>query len=618
MILKLTEVEKTVSPAGAGYWVQVHDFTPEDVQERAKRGRLVAILGVFDPEEGETMKLVELGREVLAFFHEQYYGDLDGGVLDKLKRSLVKISEEFGERVEVATLVDLNEVLYVGFSGGARIYVWVEGNSGFIGKEDSQKARVFSFLKKKDTKLILGTTNFWEKFGEGRIKALLESDKNCREIAEELAVVIGSMAEGSGMGGVMVKIGESSENEIVEIETGQGMNSAVIMETSGKWKAGLTNFWEHTRMDIISHRGRMGWMKRINWGVILVIVLGILIVGGGFWRQYQANNGVRVAEKIAEVEQKLKEASILADTNSERAKEILESVRPELPELAKLKNEKASKLLTEFKAIEETASGLVRLEFKEAEDLALLRDGLVINKTKKAGKNIILLDSNGGRIINFDTDKDKGEVVLGGETLVGTRMLAYYPGYVYAAGSFGVKECTTSEWKCTQKIENTDLPVGMTDMAVWAGNLYILDGQTGRVWKYPKQTTGFGKKVSWMEADNNLVESENIQIDGRIWAGFLDGGIGKYNAGVKENFQITNLSTPSLGKNIVMYTSEDETKLYVLDPNNKRIVVVEKNGSFGKQFTAEVIGSATGLVVFEDKARLYLSVGSKIYRADIP
>jgi len=618
MALKLTEVEKAVSPAGAGYWVQVHDFMPEDAQERVKRGRLVAILGVSNSEEGETMKLVELGREVLSFFHEQYYGDLEGGVLEKLKQSLVKITEEFGNRVEVATLVDVNEVLYVGFCGGAKICAWADGNFGFVGGEDSIAVRVFSYWKKKDTKLILGTANFWEKFGEGRIRALLESDKNCREIAEELAVVIGSVEEGSGMGGVILKIGESSDDEIAEIEAEREELPKTSLEVNSKWKAGLTNFWGQTRTGIFSHREKMAWMRKINWGIVLVIVLGILIVGGGFWRQYQTNNGTRVAEKIAEVEQKLKEASILADTNSERAKEILESVKPDLRELAKLKNEKITKLLEEARIIEETASGLVRLEFKEAADLALLREGLVINKIKKAGNKLMLLDSAGGRVVSYDTEKDNGEVVLGGEILSGTRMLAYYPGYVYVAGNLGVKECVMDNWKCSQKIEGTELPAGMTDIAIWAGNLYVLDGQLGKIWKYPKQSTGFGKKVSWMEGDKNLLGSENIQIDGRIWVGFLEGGIGKYNAGVKENFEISNLSAPSLGKNIMVYTSEDETKLYVLDPTNKRIVVIEKNGSFVKQFVAEVIGSATGIAVYEDKARIYLSVGSKMYRAEIP
>ena len=151
-------------------------------------------------------------------------------------------------------------------------------------------------------------------------------------------------------------------------------------------------------------------------------------------------------------------------------------------------------------------------------------------------------------------------------------------------------------------------------MAIWTGNLYALDGQVGTIWKY----AAFGGKTMWMEADKDLLGSENIQIDGKIWTGFLSGGVGKYNQGARESYKVIELPSPDLGKNNVVYTTENETKLYILDPSNKRIVVAEKDGRFVKQFVADVLGQTTGLVVYEDKARIYLSLESKIYRADIP
>jgi len=616
MSLAICEVEKAVSPAGSGYWVQVHDFTPENTEEKKLRGRLVAILGVRGDAEGETMQMVELGREVLSRLHELYFGDLAGGVLDRLKISMEKLEEEFENKVEVAAAVDMEKTLYVSTNGGARVFAKTEEAMGLVGGEIKTTTRAFSMIKVKKITLILGTGNFWEKFGEGRIKAIVESDRSAVEMAEEMAVMVGSEEVGGGVGGVIVKIDETPEEEINEVIPAREPDGHLII--AERWKTGMFNFWGQTRKKFDNDRVAFGSGGGARWGGVVLAILAALIIGGGIWRQVKGSNQATTNNKLVEVEQKLAEIKMLVDYNPTRATEMLLEIQKDIDNLGKVRGEKAKNLVTEAGQLKEQAAGIVRTNFTEIFDLSLLREGLKAEKMKKAEGNILILDATSGRVVNFLTDKEKGDVVLGGTDTAGVNSLTYYPGLLYLAGSGGIKECSLESWKCTLAVQGTEVPAGITDAAVWTGNLYVLDGQEGKIWKYQKTGASFGKKISWMDTDPALVGAGSMGIDGQIWVSLVGGGVGKYNRGQKEDFTIPGEAALGIGKAAVMNTSDDEQKLYILDTENGRIVIVDKNGERVKQLVSDTIKQATAIVVYEDKGKLYLAAGSKIYKTDLP
>ncbi|HNP89391.1 MAG TPA: hypothetical protein PKI75_02045, partial [Candidatus Woesebacteria bacterium] len=94
------EIAKIVGTPGSSSWAQIHTFTPEEKEKLNLRGELLAVIGLRSVEAG--METVALGREILSRLHEEYFGNLEGGALPRLKSSLEKIHEEWPE-VEIVS-----------------------------------------------------------------------------------------------------------------------------------------------------------------------------------------------------------------------------------------------------------------------------------------------------------------------------------------------------------------------------------------------------------------------------------------------------------------------------------------------------------------------------------
>jgi len=107
-----------------------------------------------------------------------------------------------------------------------------------------------------------------------------------------------------------------------------------------------------------------------------------------------------------------------------------------------------------------------------------------------------------------------------------------------------------------------------------------------------------------------------MSIDGSIWLLFSDGTISKYTKGTSDNFKISGLDAP-LSKPSKIVTNADMTNVYVLDTGNKRIVTIDKKGTYLSQVVSDTLSSATELIVDEkNKKARFLSSG-KIYEVGL-
>ncbi|MEI6478091.1 MAG: hypothetical protein WCO52_03840 [bacterium] len=133
------------------------------------------------------------------------------------------------------------------------------------------------------------------------------------------------------------------------------------------------------------------------------------------------------------------------------------------------------------------------------------------------------------------------------------------------------------------------------DIASYNGNVYILDGTTGLLWKYTNGGTTYSKGVSIIDTTKyDIKKSVSVAIDGSIYILKQDGSLMKFTSGAEDtSFKIKSLPTLSatLTQPVQVITSVDMDEIYVLDAgvssgnhSTVRILVFDKTGLFLRQY----------------------------------
>jgi hypothetical protein len=103
-----------------------------------------------------------------------------------------------------------------------------------------------------------------------------------------------------------------------------------------------------------------------------------------------------------------------------------------------------------------------------------------------------------------------------------------------------------------------------------------------------------------------------MAIDGSVWLGSSNGRIWKFTGGKEDTFLPQGVD-PAFGKNLRVYINDTTNNMYVLDVGNKRVVVLQKDGTYLAQYAWTDPIIPTQLVVSEEQKKIYLLAGGKLY-----
>jgi len=148
---------------------------------------------------------------------------------------------------------------------------------------------------------------------------------------------------------------------------------------------------------------------------------------------------------------------------------------------------------------------------------------------------------------------------------------------------------------------------------VYNTRLYTLDNANNQIYKHNTTQTGYDKGTPWIKGtppDFSLAIS--FAIDGSIYVLASDGTIQKFNGGEPQAFTISGLE-PALDRPTEIYTYNDIANLYVLEPTNKRVIVLSKEGKLIKQYTSDAWTNPTSMVIDETRQTIYLLDQNIIY-----
>ncbi|OGH72292.1 MAG: hypothetical protein A2921_03655 [Candidatus Magasanikbacteria bacterium RIFCSPLOWO2_01_FULL_43_20b] len=156
--------------------------------------------------------------------------------------------------------------------------------------------------------------------------------------------------------------------------------------------------------------------------------------------------------------------------------------------------------------------------------------------------------------------------------------------------------------------------VKIIDTFVYNRKVYTLDRANGEIFKHSQTQTGFDKGVAWLKDEGvDLKDAVSLAIDGDMFVLKQNGEILKLVAGKKEEFAISGLE-PKLDKPLAIWTYNNLANIYLLEPTNKRVVILDKTGKLVGQYTAVEWQNPTGMIVDETKKTIYILDSNKIYK----
>jgi len=156
-----------------------------------------------------------------------------------------------------------------------------------------------------------------------------------------------------------------------------------------------------------------------------------------------------------------------------------------------------------------------------------------------------------------------------------------------------------------------------TDIKTYGKYVYILNPVENQIWKYERRRTKYSGAIAY-NTGADLSSAVSIAIDGSIYILSSDGKIQRIFRGENKPYNFKNLpSIPFSGKNLKIFTSKDHDFLYVLDPDNSRVLIFEKGDQFAiykKQIIfKDVKTSARDFFVDSSGQKIAILTKDKIY-----
>jgi hypothetical protein len=627
----LLSAKITSSPNQFG-WTQIHEFHPEKPELLEARGHFYAAISCSEPIDATRHKTLGIdnifvGREVLTRLHEEYYGESSLGAFNAIGESVTKVAKEFSsiyKNIEIAAMSYVGGVVYSSAIGGGEIILFRQNMLARLlmsksGIEEMGKAVTASGYPQEGDILIAATSSFFQKYSEGVIRAALQIGELSQAVERLSGQYDGNLSA------VLVKFGDkeksiTSQVNKINIEQGVGEEGGKITDADVTKRKNIFNIiasiipekpvrLRRRKEDDEIVQGRRKTTASV--GVILLLILLVSIIFG-ISQKTRVDKQKDVEEKITSAELKLDEALSLYPLNQERARELFLESRQMVDELEDLDNEKLGELREKLKVNLESVLGEHESSAESFLDLTLLSDGFNGNLLGFDEENLYILDSGSSRVISVDLNSKRSEVVAGPNFAEGATDIAAYSDRVFLLippEIFEVEEDSRDEIDDAAAINSS--------IRVYAGNIYLLDKTESKIYRYPGNEGVFSDRQEWLApgVEVNLADVSSWAIDGTMW--LLSGkGVLRFSLGNPTNFEMSGIFPP-LDSPTKIFTNENTDYIYLLEPVQKRIIVIDKEGNYKAQYKADEIGNAKDFVIFESGKKAIILTGDKLLSLEI-
>ncbi|MCX6744081.1 MAG: hypothetical protein NTX82_00990 [Candidatus Parcubacteria bacterium] len=152
----------------------------------------------------------------------------------------------------------------------------------------------------------------------------------------------------------------------------------------------------------------------------------------------------------------------------------------------------------------------------------------------------------------------------------------------------------------------------IADFADYNSRLYVLDIGNNQIVRQPQADNGYGAGINWFKTAQDIKDIIALSIDTNIWLLDKKGAVLKFTKGNKQAFELKNVE-PVLEAPTKLFTNDQTNFIYILEPKNKRIVVIDKSGNLIIQYYSDTFNNPQDFAVLESEKKIFVSSDNKIY-----
>jgi len=222
--------------------------------------------------------------------------------------------------------------------------------------------------------------------------------------------------------------------------------------------------------------------------------------------------------------------------------------------------------------------------------------------------------TSGQKIFSIDTkdkslktsEHDKGEL-LGGTALDNKTII-----YLSRQGRF-VKYDTSTNTLSNLEIDMTNEKT-VAAFKTYAQRIYLADRENKQIFKHDYLNNRFIAGKAWIIDNTDISQIKDLAVDGSVYTLNADGTINKMFSGRKQIYSVTDNLDKTLVGATKIFTSQNLSDLYVLDPANNRLLLIDKEKqTITKQFYASSFTDLKNFWVSANGKLIYLVNGNKLF-----
>ncbi|MCL4382252.1 MAG: hypothetical protein M1575_03680 [Patescibacteria group bacterium] len=578
-----------------------------------------------------TTKGKETFEKIITDFQSLPYKNLAN-----LEVLVKKIEVDEGLSLSLVLAVQVGQVLYLVSRGAGRVMIKRGEKLGLLLSEDGTASGLLT-----DNDLFLLTSpRFSEVVSFDEVKQVFETsipenNLSLTDFSEGLTCLIHRSEDTSGVAGLLLqfaKVKESWTEEKTlpaEEETFLAPKPDLATKEKSKLKILLrklssiiynlfSRFRRSSQIYLRQAPTEEEKKKRVIFGIAVILtILLIISIVLGLNKKLGSKNESRFSQIYQSALAQLNEGQALVGLKNPRAGELLKEALNSLEALSKdyspNSNEakKIKELLTKINENLETASQVYKVNGEVFLDVGLIKEGGEGSQIAVAGENLYVADGKNSSLYKINLKSKASQILAGGEDFKGLKSLTVTASAVFALTDKGVYQIKINDGTAKLAIKADPEWGEIIFLTSFADNLYLLDKTKNQIWKYVGSESGFSGKKGYLLDKVDLALASSLAIDGSVW--LTTDKILKFTYGKNDRFEIQNLNLP-LANNLFLFTSEETKNLYLLDKLNRRILVLEKNGSYQSQYLWEGMSQTSGFVVSEGEKKILSLRASKIYQ----
>jgi hypothetical protein len=535
-------------------------------------------------------------------------------VADTVFKSFVK---------SLVLLVPVGRVVYLVCKGVGEIYV-KRGEE--LASLMHQEGGISGEVKERDTFLLV-SHGFSQVLSHAELSMLFDHLPPA-EIAEKLTLLLHEKKGGEGSVALVFGVTQLEESGLTETPQEEGEEKKIEEIPS-------VPFQEKVRRIVPVHISltsakryaaslRHQPKKATAVLAIFLVSLFLLCVALGVMKQATTKKNQEVASAMSDAQHAFDEGVALLTLNPVKGRERLTTAKQLLdPYVQKVSGQttEGHDLSVLYQKITDNltqAMQVAQITLSPFYDVTLLKKGAVASSMAIDGSAVAIADQATGTVYSLDITSKNASIIGGGDTLANLSLVAIHADSYYALTKEGIVQIRASDKKSALVVKTNDAWGTISSVVSFGGNLYLLDTAKSRIWKYVATDTGFSDIREYLNPDTlpDLSQAVTMAIDGSVWLGTSNGKILRFTQG-KENTFVSKGVDPTFGTKLAVYTSDNAKNVYVLDSQNNRVVVLDKEGMYLSQYRWKDAVTPSNLVVSEEEKKILLLSGGKIYSIDL-